>query len=70
MHTWTKSANTKPTIKVYILYYKYNAIAAAIYYNPQSILVSFSINTELFADHRFLVLAAFSLVDEKIILCT
>ena len=29
---------TKPAIKVYILYYKYNAIAAVVYYNPQSIL--------------------------------
>ena len=45
----------KPTIKINGLYYKYNAIAAVVYYNPQSIPVKFPINIELFADYRFLV---------------
>ena len=45
-----------PTIKVNSLYYKYNPIAAVVYYNPQSILVyklSY-INIEVFAGYRFL----------------
>ena len=42
----------KPTIRVNSLYYEYNAIAAVVYYNPQSILVSFPI--EVFADPRLL----------------
>ena len=40
------------------LYYKYNAISAV---NPQSILVSFSINMGVFSGHRFLSWVAFSL---------
>ena len=46
--------HTKLTIKVNILYYKYNAIAAFVYYNPQLILESFSINIEVLSTQRFL----------------
>ena len=31
-----------------IIHYKYNAIAAVVYFNPQSILVSFCINLRCF----------------------
>ena len=44
-------------IKTYILCYKYNAIATVVYYNPQSILVSFPINIEVFSAQRFLTSA-------------
>ena len=48
----------KPTIKVNILYYEYNAIAAVVDHNPQSILVSFLITI---ANYKLLAWAAFSL---------
>ena len=48
--------HTKPTIKTHILYYKYNAIATAIYYNPQSILVSFPINIDVFSARQRAIL--------------
>ena len=49
----------KPTIKVNCFYYKCTAIALVVHYNPQSILVILPINTEVFADLRFLASAAF-----------
>ena len=51
----TQLHHTKPTIKIYVLYYKYDAIADVIYYNPQSILVSFHIIIEVFSAQLFLV---------------
>ena len=37
-----------------ILCYKYNATVAVVYYNPQSILVSFPMNIRVFSAVRFL----------------
>ena len=48
------------------LYYKYNAISAVVYYNLQSILVSFPINMGVFSGHRFLAWVAFSLHREML----
>ena len=39
----------KSTTEVYILYYKFNATAAVVYYNPQPILVRFPISIVIFS---------------------
>ena len=49
----------KPTIKVNCFDYKCIAITSVVYCNPQLILVILPINTEVFADLRFLASAAF-----------
>ena len=42
-------------------YYEYDAIAAIVYNNSQSILVNFPINIEVFLAQRFLAGATFTL---------